>query len=48
MVHVSIKFDKDTYLERDDIVFTVTAEDDTAVTKIEVTVDGKAVELDGN
>ena len=45
---VSIKFDKDTYLERDDIVFTVTAEDDTAVTKIEVTVDGKAVELDGN
>ena len=45
---VSIKFDKDTYLERDDIVFTVTAEDDTAVTKLEVTVDGKAVELDGN
>ena len=45
---VSIKFDKDTYLERDDIVFTVTAEDDTAVTRLEVTVDGKAVELDGN
>ena len=45
---VAIKFDKDTYLERDDIVFTVTAEDDTAVTKLEVTVDGKAVELDGN
>lgn len=45
---VSINFDKDTYLERDDIVFTVTAEDNIAVTKVEVTVDGTAVNADEN
>lgn len=45
---VSIIFDKDTYLERDDIVFTVTAEDNIAVTKVEVTVDETAVNADEN
>ena len=43
---VSIKFDKDTYLERNDIVFTVTAEDNVGVTELEVTVDGAAVNAD--
>ncbi len=45
---VSIKFDKDTYLERDDIVFTVTAEDNVGVIELEVTVDGAAVTADEN
>lgn len=47
---VTITFDKDTYLERDDIIFTVAAEDNIGVTKTVVTVDGTEItpDADGN
>lgn len=47
---VTITFDKDTYLERDDVIFIVTAEDNIGVTRTVVTVDGTEVtpDADGN
>ena len=43
---VTLSFDKDTYIERDDIIISVTAEDNTAVTKTILVIDGVTVELE--
>lgn len=45
---IIFSLDKDTYFERDDIVISVSAKDNTGVEKLTLTVDGEAVELNEN